>query len=245
MDYLNNPPNLAFGYNINLSGMIPTLSVNYTDFLDLAAYVEIVYPCPKPIENLIIEQYGESLKLNWTYCYGTIMIGGEIYRKNDDDSYTLIKEYIGEETEYYDRDLVESDTYSYCIRSKGNQGRYSYFTFGTADYVEVLPQIELGSGGEAIRHAIYTMHNDTEAYRNYLSFNLWKTTETDATAPPNSDDPILLLKGDRTIETKDILPFIEDAYNFGEELKRWKTTYSNNTVANSSRSGNLSLWNGK
>lgn len=245
MDYSNNPPNSAFSYTINLGGMIPTLSVNYTDFVDMAKYVVFVYPCPKPIENLEIEQYGDMLKLNWDYGYGTIVIGGEIYKKNDDDSYSLINEYTGEEINYNDLDLTYTDIASYRIRSKGNQDRYSYYTLGSANYIEVFPQIEFGSGGEAIRHTIYSMHNDTEAYRNYLSFNLWKTTETDATAPPNSHDPILLLKGDRTIETKDILPFIEDSYNFGEEIKRWKTVYSNNTIAIASRSANLALWGGK
>jgi hypothetical protein len=207
--------------------------------------INFYYPSPKPIINLLLLQDIGNGLLQWDYDYGTIVTDVEIYKKNSDSSYSLIDTLTGTSVEYTDSDLAIGGEYSYALRTVGTYGSFSYFTFGTMIYNEILPQIELGSGGEAIRHSIYSLHNDAESYRNCILFNLWNTTETDATAPPNSDDPILLLKGDRTIETKDIIPFIEDAYNFGEEIKRWKTVYSNNTVATSSRSSNLSLWNGK
>lgn len=204
----------------------------------------IIYPPPKNIINLQITQKSENVILEWEHGEGTTAYTDEIYIK-EGDNLILLGTLSSDIETFTDSTRTDSGIYSYYLRSMGELTFWSQFTIGSIDYLKTEPQIELGVGGEALRHAIYTYHNESEADRNSMTFKIWDSSIKNILEEPNSSDPDVILQGDEKVFTKNINPFLNDTYDLGSEESKWRKTNSVNIYSDSTKTAKLKLWNGK
>ena len=182
--------------------------------------------------------------LEWEHGEGTTAYTDEIYIK-EGDNLILLGTLSSDIETFTDSTRTDSGIYSYYLRSMGELTFWSQFTIGSIDYLKTEPQIELGVGGEALRHAIYTYHNESEADRNSMTFKIWDSSIKNILEEPNSSDPDVILQGDEKVFTKNINPFLNDTYDLGSEESKWRKTNSVNIYSDSTKTAKLKLWNGK
>jgi len=206
---------------------------------------EIVYPPPQPIINLQLSQFREGIKLTWEHGEGAKAFVDEIYTEKEGNLILLGTQDSSIEFFIDTIPKDENKTYTYYLRSRGEITFWSPFVSGTAEYIDPLPQIEFGVNGEALRHAIYTFHNDDESSRNSLIFKLWNKTSKDLLEEPKPDNPDIILNGDKKVFAKNIFPMIHEFFDLGKDTDIWRKTYSINTYSDKSNSAKLKLWNGK
>jgi hypothetical protein len=155
----------------------------------------------------------------------------EVYRKKQGDAFFAKLEEIKYDytsTDFIDTDTLETGTYEYALRVRDVEDNYSEFSYITIYHTKVAPQIEFaGRGGfNALRHSIYSFHNETDVDKSMLNIKLWDTSNTDASKDPSSADPDMKLHGSKEIEAKNIEPFTTDTFISGSELDAWKRIYS-------------------
>ncbi len=206
--------------------------------------MEKVYPYPENVLNVDYKLTFDGMRLEWDYGEGTPAELVEIYKQIQENVIILLGTSSRAASEFFITDVNENEESVYYFRTVGTNGSYSLFVSENFSGEKLHPQIEFGLGGESLRHAIFSSHDDTLAESNSLLFKLWKIQE-DASTEPNAENPDAILKGSHEFKLKNILPFITDNFDFGNALKKWNNIVSKQTYTDDTETAKLSLWNGK
>jgi hypothetical protein len=204
-----------------------------------------IYPYPENVLDVNYYCSFDGIRIEWDYGEGTEAAFVEIYKQIQENVIILLGTSSREDAVFVNTSVNENENIVYYFRTFGTNGNYSLFVNEEGSNKKNHPQIELGLGGESLRHAIFSSHDDISAERNVLLFKLWKSEEEDASTEPNTDNYDMALKGSKELRIKNILPFITDDFNFGAELKKWNSIFSKNTYADDTETAKLVLWNGK